>query len=296
MNVLVLYSEDKKGDLLSLGTLLYEKNITFKALPLPEEWSIFDSEDLLFHLRNYTHSLFLVSREHIQNRYFIFAVAYCLGAHEKTYLLDTEGGVYPSFWQNRCSLSRSFGEFIQLLWTEKERWERFLKRLEAKDALVERGVEVSNSGFLEAVTAGDTGSVDLYLEAGFSPDLRNKKGVPALVCAIRNSHFLTMRTLLDHGAALDLKASDRDTTALMDAASLGEAAAVQELVERGAQLDQQSKDGQTALILALGKGDDQCALILLQAGANPDIEDKLGMTARKYAQLFGRSKILAYLG
>ena len=183
-----------------------------------------------------------------------------------------------------------------MLWTEKERWERFLKRLEAKDALVERGVEVSNSGFLEAVAAGDTGSVELYLEAGFSPDLCNKKGVPALVCAIRNAHFITMRTLLDHGATLDLKASDRDTTALMDAASLGEAAAVQELVERGAQLDQQSKDGQTALVLALGKGDDQCALILLQAGANPDIEDKLGMSARKYAQLFGRTKILAYLG
>ncbi len=296
MNVLVLYSEDRKGDLLSLGTLLYEKEISFKALVLPEQWSIFDSEDLLFHLRNYTHSLFLVSRNFIQNRYFIFAVAYCLGAHEKTYLLDTEGQAFPSFWENRFTISSSFSEFIQFLWTEKERWEQFLKRLEAKDALVARGVDVSNSGFLEAVSAGDTVSVELYLDAGFSPDLRNKKGVPALVAAIRNTHFLTMRTLLDHGADVDVKALDRDTTALMDAASLGEAAAVQELVERGAQLDLQSKDGQTALILSIGKGDDQCALILLQAGANPDLEDKLGMSARKYAQLFGRTKVLEVLG
>jgi hypothetical protein len=293
LTVVVFYSEDRKGDLLSLGTLLYEKNISFKALVLPLGWSIFDSEDLLFQLKSYSHSLFLVSSAFTDHPFFIFAVAYCLGAHEKTFLLDSDGGTFPEFWQRRFTVSRSFAEFIQILWEEKERWEESLQRSAAKVSLSERGVEVSNSGYLEAVISGDATSVELFLKAGFSPDHLDRSGVPVLILAVRNSHFTIVRLLLDFGASVDIKARDRETTALMDAASLGNGAMVQELIERGCDLDSQSKDGQTALTLAVGKGDDQCALLLLDAGANPHLKDKLGMSAYKYAILFSRQQLLS---
>jgi ankyrin repeat protein len=39
-------------------------------------------------------------------------------------------------------------------------------------------------------------------------------------------------------------------------------------------------------VLAVGKNNSAMAGVLLEAGANPDLADKLGFTARKYAKLF----------
>jgi len=66
-----------------------------------------------------------------------------------------------------------------------------------------------------------------------------------------------------------------------------------DLIEAGAALDIQSKDGQTALIVAVGTGDTVTIEALLKAGANPDISDNLGLSARKYAALFRNNSLIA---
>lgn len=291
MDILIIYSEKKKGELLSLASLLYQKDIRFNPVSFPENWSIEESEDLLFHLKNNTHSMFLIDKTDKNNSFFVFAAGYCLGSHEKSYLLDIDGDVYPSFWEKRFNYSRTFEDFIEKIYQEKIRWEEFLLRLEAKGALVERGLEVTKTALIEAVENGDVQSTELFMKAGFSANLTDKKGVPLLCLSVRNNHFSTLEVLLRHGADINLKSLDRDNTPLMDAAAEGNEEMIQELVERGALLDCQSRNGQTALILAIGKGADNSARLLIEAGADAFVSDKLGMSAFMYAQLFGRKDV-----
>ncbi len=42
----------------------------------------------------------------------------------------------------------------------------------------------------------------------------------------------------------------------------------------------------SALVIAVGKNNSTIASLLLEAGADPDLPDKLGFSARKYAKLF----------
>jgi ankyrin repeat protein len=68
---------------------------------------------------------------------------------------------------------------------------------------------------------------------------------------------------------------------------------MKDLVKAGIDVNLRSKDGQTALIVAVGAGEEKMAEALLKAGADPDISDSLGASARKYAVLFHRSSMLA---
>lgn len=293
MDLLILYSETKKGELISLATLLHQKGIQFHPLPLPTHWRVGDSEDLLHYLKDNTHWLFLVHSDDLANPAFLFASGYCLAIHERTYLLDVEGALVPGYWKTLMTVCPDFDTLVVTLEAERQRWSLFLLRLDAKGKLVERGLEVSNSSYLEAVEKGDQGSCQLFLQAGFSPDLANKKGVSVLCLAVRSAHLGVLRLLLDQGADVNLRSRDRDNSPLMDASAEGLTDIVRELIRRGADLSGLSRNGQNALVLAIGKGAQDIAGILLEAGADPFVSDKLGMNACQYAQMLGRKEFLA---
>jgi hypothetical protein len=292
LELLIVYSETKKGELVSLASLLHQKGIRFHPLALPSRWGIQDSEDLLHYLKDFNHWLFLLGPDDLANPAFLFASGYCVAIHERCYLLDPEGGLLPGYWKTLLNVCPDFPTLVETLDAERARWAQFLQRLEAKGKLVERGLEVTNSVFIEAVEKGDQASCDLFLQAGFSPDLTNKKGVSILCLAVRAAHLGVVRLLLDGGADVNLRSRDRDNSPLMDAAAEGLTDIVRELLARGADLAGLSRNGQSALVLAIGKGAQDVALILLEAGADPFVADKLGMNACQYAQLLGRQDFL----
>jgi len=163
----------------------------------------------------------------------------------------------------------------------------------ARQALLDRGMPTTNDVLVMCVAEDKTEEVSLFLEAGFSPDTKDKKGVPLLCIAARNRRLNTLKLLLDSGAQVNLAAEDRDSTAILDSAIERNKDMVKTLIEAGADTNIQSKDGQTALIIVVGSGDDDIVEMLVKAGADPDIKDALGVSARKYATLFGKSKMLA---
>ena len=110
--------------------------------------------------------------------------------------------------------------------------------------------------------------------------------------AVRANHLGVMRLLADRGADVNARSRDRENTPLMDAAAEGSADMVGELIGRGADLSGLSRNGQGALVLAIGKGAQDVASLLLDAGADPFVPDKLGMNACQYAQLLGRKEFL----
>ena len=293
MDLLIVYSDSKKGELLSLATLLHQKGIRFHPLPIPAVWGINDSEDMVHFLKDNTHWLFLLSVEDLSNPAFLFASGYCVAIHERCYLLDIEGGMLPGYWKNLLNVCPDFPTLVLTLENERLRWDLFLNRLEAKGKLMERGLEVSNTAFVDAVEKGDQSSCDLFLKAGFSPDLTNKKGVSVLCLAVRAAHLGVLRLLLDGGADVNLRSKDRDNSPVMDASAEGLTDIVRELIHRGADLTGLSRNGQNALVLAIGKGAQDVAAILLEAGSDPFEADKLGMNACQYAQLLGRKEFLA---
>lgn len=292
MDLLIVYSEKKKGALVSLASLLHQRDIRFRPVLLPSAWDIQDSEDLYYYLKDTSHWLFLLSPEDLSNPAFLFASGFCVGVHERCYFLDVEGAQLPGYWKTMFTICPDFPSLVETLDTERQRWTVFLSRLAAKGQLVERGLEVTNSSFLEAVEKGDSVSCDLFLRAGFSPDLTNKKGVSVLCLAVRSAHIGVLRLLLDGGADVNLRSSDRDNSPVMDASAEGLAEIVEELVRRGASLTGTSRNGQNVLVLAIGKGAQDVAKMLLEAGADPFVADKLGMDACQYAGLLGRKDFL----
>lgn len=174
-------------------------------------------------------------------------------------------------------------------------WKREQEILKIQRQIEKKGREFCRTDFIMAVDEGDGETVAWYLQAGFPASLHNKKGVCLLSIAIRRKHTSLVDMLLEHGAEINAISRDRNNTPLMDAASEGLPELTQKLLIHGAEIEIASVNGQTALALAVGSGDEDSALYLLEAGANPDRGDALGMTPRTYASLFGRKRVLEKL-
>jgi len=163
----------------------------------------------------------------------------------------------------------------------------------AKQALLDRGIPTTNDALIMCVAHGEEDEVSLFFAAGFSPDTKDKKGIPLLSLSARSGQLNILKLLLRSGAQVNLIAEDRGSTALLDSAIERNKDMVKILIEAGADVNIQSKDGQTALVVVVGAGDEELAEMLVKAGADPDIKDALGVSARKYATIFSNSKMLA---
>jgi hypothetical protein len=163
----------------------------------------------------------------------------------------------------------------------------------ARDILLQTGISVTTESLARCVSEGMVRELSFFLAAGFSPDTRDEAGVPLLNLAARAGNAGMLRTLVEAGASVDLLAGDRGSSALLDAVMIRRPELVQILIEGGADVNLKKNDGQSALIVAAGAGDEVCAELLLKAGADPDDVDVLGASARKYAVLFHNSALLA---
>ena len=165
------------------------------------------------------------------------------------------------------------------------------KRL-AREQLLNIGFPCFESNFAAAVQEGKYEIVRLFLEAGYNASQRDTRGTPVLSLAIRNSHYEIASLLLDYGAEINLCAEDRSYSALMEAAQIGDLKTAELLLSKNADTNIQSKDGQTALILAVGRKDVPMVKLLIEHHADWNIADRLGMSALGYAKLFNNKEIL----
>jgi hypothetical protein len=164
---------------------------------------------------------------------------------------------------------------------------------DAKAALLDMGIPYNPESLENCIREGKPRAVLLFLEAGFSPNARDKNGVPLLSLAARAGNRPIVDILLKAGAEVNLQAEDRGGSALIDSAMGKHCGILEDLLAAGADVNLKSKDGQSALVISVGLNDTVCAEMLLKAGANPDDPDLLGVSARKYATLFNRSAMVA---
>lgn len=293
MNVIILYSPGREGEVLSLAALLRLKEIPFLA-EKAEPPGIQNWKEWIERMRFATYSVFLPGKESWESPFWLWAGGYAMGAHERSYLHSLEGSKGP-FDDFHFIVCETFDEIVSGLWEDHSHWLTRQAQRRAQAELTLRGREVSVTGLITAIKDNDLEDLTLYLEAGFSPASVDRRGVSLLHHAIRSGRLEAARILIDKGAPLNLISGDRGNTPLMDAAAEGEVEILKILLERGVDLEVRSKSGQTALILATGRRCVDCVRLLVQNGADPHQRDHLGLNSVDYARALGFSEILSIL-
>lgn len=165
----------------------------------------------------------------------------------------------------------------------------------AKKELMMRGIPFTADCFGQYMAKNKTEICNLFLEAGIDPNSRDDFGTPLLNLAVRNDNEDFVKKLLAAGAKINEASEDRGYTPLMDAVWRGNYEITKLLIEKGAELNTISKEGQSNLVLAVGADRINICEILAKNGADPDIKDQMGMSAYGYATLFKKTEIVDIL-
>ena len=141
--------------------------------------------------------------------------------------------------------------------------------------------------------------VQVLLDKGADVRKRDRKFDAVLIYAVTAyaDNIDLVRLLLDRGAVVDENSKD-GCTALISAASKGHVGVAKLLLESGAEINMQDGDGSTALIYAAQEGYVAMVELLLQRGANVDIVDGFGKVAKDYVEeelSYSNIKIQSYL-
>lgn len=164
-------------------------------------------------------------------------------------------------------------------------------QLSSLQKLLTLGIPFTSDMFAHYISKDKTEICELFLNAGMVTTAFNGEGVPMLCIAARNECFDKVKWLLENGADINAVSKDRGYTPVMDAVWRKNFEITEYLIEAGADLNVISSDGQPILVLAVGNGDYKIVDLLLKNGADPDIQDSMGMSARGYANLFKKNGI-----
>lgn len=173
--------------------------------------------------------------------------------------------------------------------------------LQIVKTLLERGADVNakdNKGYTalsHALEARYDDVSDLLLKnPKLDPNSRGLNGVTALASYVWREQKDVVQNLLDRGA--DVNAQDNDGDApLHGAAQSGNVEIIDMLVAKGASLNLKNKQGGTPLMWAAVFGHDEAARRLLKHGADASLKDVEGMTARDWAVRNKRDSVVAVL-
>ena len=119
-------------------------------------------------------------------------------------------------------------------------------------------------------------------------------GITALMAAANKGHSDLVSLLLERGADPDIRTDDGDT-ALIGAALDGHSDIVSLLLGAGAKVDAKDKNGTTALMAAAWNGHHEVVEILLQNGADVNAKTPEGVTAVTFASEDGHQEVVKLL-
>jgi hypothetical protein len=262
----------------------------------PDKVSVGDAEAVLSTLKSSDYAIFAVPEGGVPPGPLWFLSGYAAAKNREDFLYLYNPARIPLPWWLAEAPAGYTVEDIKAYFTVSIPKHRIEKtRRNARKELVEAGCALTEEAMAESVAAGNRRYVELYLDAGFSSGARNGKGIPALTLAVRKNHREIADMLMAAGADIDLAAPDTGNTPIMDAVAVENTDLVRDLITAGATLNVQNKNGQTALILAVGKANGGITDLLVEAGANADITDNLDMSALKYAELFKYTQLIPLL-
>ena len=292
MKIAIFHNEKNHDAALAIGKMITSHSVNVVYYDTNTIWDRKVTKNPLGLMDHVSHFLFVYSQDVSDLSSLVFFAGYCLGKGIRVLLLETDAHFQvPENCRHLVTFLKpeSFEDFFV---SEKVRFMETDRKERARNELLERGISCFEDNFLLIIGTGDTEAVRLFLDAGFSPDITDSKGIPALSIAVRSQVPEVAEMLIKAGSDINRLSGDRGYSPLMDAVQKGDSVMADLLIKGGADLDLRSKDGQTALVISVGRGAVGMASLLVANGANPDISDNLGMSAAGYAKLFKNEKMM----
>lgn len=243
-------------------------------------------------LSEVTHSVVLLSLS--ENEKISCLAGFFAGQGVKIYTTDKN----PGGFLLDSGLIQSFESEDDLISFISESSAQILQEQQEEDSynyLFENGYPFDGDNFAHYIEKWNEKICRCYVDAGMDVNISDSEGTPMLNIAARADNIEAARWLVSCGASLGSVSKDRGYTAIMDAVWRGNAEMTKFFIEKGAELDTISKDGQTMLVLAVGADKTEIVKMLAENGADPDIKDGMGMSAYDYANLFKKTEILSIL-
>jgi len=170
---------------------------------------------------------------------------------------------------------------------------------DARNALQGKGIAFDEASFFDYLNKGDNDTVNLFLEAGMNPNVKDQYETTALMNAAGRGYLDIVVTLLNSGADVNATTSSGHS-ALMGAVNNGGIDIVKVLIAKGADVNAKYVgkiyDGKTALMWAAEKGYSDIVTLLINNGADINAKDSSGKDAVYYATYGGQPNIIKLLG
>ena len=144
----------------------------------------------------------------------------------------------------------------------------------------------SYDDFFKAIQLDDLRTLQSLLKRGFDPNTASPQGDPALIKALQEQSFRAAEALAEHPQTRVDVRNGRDESPLMLAALRGQVALVVKLVSRGAAVN---KTGWTPLHYAATGGHVRVMAFLIGAHADVNAESPNGTTPLMMAAMYGNS-------
>lgn len=186
------------------------------------------------------------------------------------------------------------------------------KNIAAAKYLMSRGAKMEvqdKAGYAPltaAVIVADPEMVQVLIEGGAVINTRSSaSNLTPLVMAAGNpdpfkhkSYIKILNILLDNKADIDFPASDGRTALIAAAMCADQKQALEKvslLLDRGAKPDIVKHGGETALMLAAGRGNEEVVKLLIEKGADVNLKNGAGESAMSYAKRSGKNAIISLL-
>lgn len=260
-------------------------------------WEGLDGDEITYNFQSVTHFLVIPGPATFRCRWLPLLVGFSTGRGCFLGFYDPgDGRAYqvPGYL-SKVPFFRAPDELSSIIREESYLWHRSLSIERARESLLALGIGINEDNFADRVSNGDEDAAENFLRIGYSPDTRDAHGIPVVCLAARNGHRHIIETLLSRNVDVNVLSDDRGNSPLMEAAVRGDATSTRRLLEAGADPDLISKSGQSALMMAVGEHRTEIVQILMEHGAGLSFVDSLGMTARKYAEIFNNREILEIL-
>ena len=184
-------------------------------------------------------------------------------------------------------------------------WATFNKDIEMIKLLIEHDAKLDlryNNGstvLTWAASSGDSEMTEIFIEHGANVNVRKENGETPLILAAKKGDsdggFKTLELLIAQGVNVNTQGRDTKETALMAAALHKQAKAVELLLQHGADPDLQNNYGGTAMTRAAQFGYTNIVQLLLDNGADHTLKNKQNETALDIAIDMGNEELVALL-
>ena len=301
MNWLIISPSVKDKNLKRLEDFFENKQkIVPKEVFVRKDMPVQELQELIRTIMQATHCVIVDSGMLYELQEYTMILGILLGRHSATFIYD--GKPYEKRYEDLNGESRAvfhvFSDLSQMLEQMEVDFVEFRSAAAQRSALVQLftlGIPFTSDCFAEYLAKDDTEKCQMFYDAGMQVNARTSDGVPLLCIATRNDCIDKVKWLVQKGADINEISADRGYSAVMDAVWRKNYEITKYLVDQGADLSFISSDGQPILVLAVGNGNVKIVELLLASGADPDIQDSMGMSARSYANLFKKPGMVELL-